>query len=298
MLPSTKLKIPVRVSYNRDLKGVPDKQGMVAGDDLPALVRDAAKFAGVRLDDLFFRSVPHADGVVLEAWNGEMGGITARIGPMAGPAQPSMLPPERGVTWGVFWASVDLEVNEYRHLAQISGRSDPPPRRHKRDTDDAFAARVREYEAQQAAISKHCGWRVIEHMTHPRYWDAADLELVMARTLAHLPLAAADRVWSINLAQRAWRDKDRTAPRWSWVLEVGAFVYTVTLKLPLFPVAALVEWLAEQNAQIIQLKPNLQRLRVLADAPDPPVRTKPRARRDRDEDEVGFTPMVIQGGAR
>jgi len=295
MLPSTKLKVPVKVTHNRALQGLPDKHGYAAGDGLPALVRDAAKFAGVKLPDLFFRSVPHVSGgVLVEGWNGSDGGLTIAIGPMVGPAQPSGLPPERGVAWDVFWAHIEHEANDFRHLVQISHRVDHPPVRHKRDTDEEFAARERTYHEDQAGISAKCGWRTVMFPVAPRYWNASYLEQWIARVLACVP--SPESFCQIRLEQRHWRDRDLKAPKWSWLLVVHAYPFTATCRLPLFPEAALVEWLASQEAEI-QFKPNLQRLRLLADAPDPIDRTAPK-RRERDDDEIGFTPTVIHGGAR
>jgi hypothetical protein len=287
------LRIPVRVSYGGALEGLPTKRGFSSGEDLPALVRNAAKFASVKIDDLFFnvKAAQESDGAYVHAWT-DTGDdhVNVDIGPMAGIAQPSILSSELGYPWRVFWSHIEHQTNEYRHLAEVVVTNrDQPPRQRKDESDEAFKTRLNEFHEEAVAISSRSGWHVVEYPVQPRYWSAADLEHVIAKFLSLVPI---DSFWRVTLEQARWRHRNLNAPRWQWVLRIGTYRYTASLRLPIFPASALVDWLSEQEAEVA-FKPNLQRLQILADAPDPDVRTRPASR---PVDDVGFKPMVVQGG--
>jgi hypothetical protein len=200
-------------------------------------------------------------GVLLEVLHE---GLSALVGPMAGPAVPPSLADEQSCSLEELIAQTGFGANgEGRGIypvtvtyAGLLGHAAGPLAREPRESDLGYRTRCATASRARLERSRHEGFHTIRYSVPAADWQARDLEALLGLVDALLP--APEPRWreSGTITQETESmegvpgpDAARSRPT-RYALEMARGDFVAHLRLPGFPVHALVEWLSSRRCEI------------------------------------------------
>lgn len=255
------LSFPCVVTHHDGAHETHRSRTWIKGHDLYALALAATEQLAVPADaceyKLFIPEVPHPAGVLLEVVHA---GHSALVGPMAGPTPPPTMDQGRGYALPRLLAHVGLTSDakerwRYPVIVTYSGifRDDAcPPARKPIESDRQYRQRCAAAESIRLERATHEGIHIVRYDVDPASWTATDLERLLV--LAYRLLPTREPQWRESgaiLQEPIGTNDGRRTPAIQYCLHVARGDFAAYLRLPLFPVHALVEWLATRACQIL-----------------------------------------------
>jgi hypothetical protein len=253
----------------------------IKGHDLRALALAATDQLALTPDECEYKlsapaigsRAPGSAGIFLEVLHAR---LSAVVGPMGGPTPPSTFAADRAYALEDLLSGVglgaeidDTHARAYPVLVTYAGlfrdMAYPPPRQAK-ESDEQYATRCATAERVRVERGRYEGIHVIHYEVPPKEWKARDLEGLMG--LAYRLLPTMEPRWrdggAITQEMFATGRGGRT-PTLHYSLEVARGDYAAYVRLPLFPMHALAEWLMYRRCAITLCHP-LVKLEATAQA--------------------------------
>jgi hypothetical protein len=203
-------------------------------------------------------------GVLLEVVHD---GVSALVGPMGGPAVPASLAEEEICALEELIARVGLGADaEDRGILPVTvvyagllGNDAGPPVREPGESRADHRLRCLTAERIRLERGRHEGFHALRYDVPVAIWQAEDLEALIGRVYALLP--AREPRWreSGTITHVPPDVNTATAGVGRCTLEVQRGDFVAHVRLPAFPVSALVDWLARRPCEINLCQP-MQRL--------------------------------------
>jgi hypothetical protein len=237
----------------------------IKGHDLAALALAATEQLETSPDAceyrLFSPKVPSPPGVFLEVLHDNR---SALVGPMAGPTPPATLTPNRGCSLTDLLKHVGLGpecdgAHTYPVVVTYSGVFRDvanPPLRKPVESDRQYRERCAAAESMRLERACHEGVHVARYDRAPATWGAEDLECLMALAYQYLPTREPRWRESGAILQEPFGIGDGARPpALRYCVHIARGDYAAYLRLPIFPLQALAEWLATRPCEILLGQP-------------------------------------------
>ncbi len=209
-------------------------------------------------------------GVLLEVLHE---GCSALVGPMGGPAVPPSLDDERTCSLDELIARAGFGADgEARGIYPVTvlyvgflGHATDPPAREPKESDRDYRIRCASAERVRLERGRHEGFHAIRYDVPAADWRARDLEALLG--LVHALLPAPEPRWRESGTitqevrtqevgthevgtQEVGAQENAPATLTRYALEVARGDFVAHLRLPAFPVPALVDWLGSRRCEI------------------------------------------------
>ena len=253
------LEFPAAVTYTGKRSDLPRRTVMVGGESFRDVVVAAGRLtegppaaAWYMLDD------EEAPAYYLKVWTED---VSIRVGPMAGPSRPESLSPSHGYPLADFLNLIELHTEHPYSLPMTvirDGDRSRPAVRRANETEEAFAERAARHETWMREFAQAEGVFPLSYPVAAEYWRARDLRAVLALAWQVLEQVYAAKGMARGDVNGGLRRSDfqrrggRVVNRWLIYLSFwsGAEYMKATIWLPVFPAAALAEWLEASPASI------------------------------------------------
>jgi hypothetical protein len=289
------LSFPCVVTRDNDTTQRSPRRTWIKGHDLRTLALEATKQLALTPEQCEYMlfsppvgtSEPASTSVFLEVVHD---GLSALVGPMAGPTPPPTVSPERTYPLEDLLLRVGLRDTDddgspraYPVLVTYAGlfreMAYPPPRQPK-EPDAQYATRCATAERVRLDRTRHEGIHVVRYDIPPEQWTARDLDALLG--LAYRLLPTMEPRWrdSGSITQETFAaGRGGRTPTLQYCLEVARGDYAAYLRLPVFPTRALAEWLGDRRCEInlchpiVKIEEAARRAGVVGKLVRPPSRT-------------------------